>query len=892
MVGQTISHYRVVRTLGSGGMGVVYEAEDAVLDRRVALKLLPPDLAVDATRCQRFAREAKAVAALNHPNIVTVYSVEQAGGQNFITMEMVDGRTLSALISRKGLPLADLLNLAAQMADALSAAHDRGIYHRDIKPANIMVTPEGRVKILDFGLAKLREEDQSEKNTTATAAAPATGEGRIVGTAAYMSPEQAQGGAIDHRSDIFSLGIVLYEMATGMRPFVGDSSVAVLASIVRDSPKLASEVNAGVPVELARVIRRCLQKDREQRYQSAKDLRNDLAELKAESASGELLTARSADLVSPLRRRWLAMSGVMMALTLVAGFWLARSAWFVEPDQAVGGDAGSAGAATSGIGIPAQVTAAPGWEAQPALSPDGSLIAYASNESGDSDIWLVSFRGGRAVQLAADPATDEKPAWFPDGSALAFASDRGKGWSIWKVPILGGNPSLLVENARDPAIAPDGLHLAFVRADEGGQLRVMVAPLADLSQARRAASGPVRALQPDGHPAWSPDGQWLCYSGYRSLWAVRAVGGEPRQLTSDNEYDIEPAWAADGQSVYFSSYRGGVFALWQVAASGGVPRRLTRGPGPERHPSVSRDGARLAFSTFTENADVVVRDLTTGREERIGTTRDENSPAFSHDGHWIAYIFDSGPAGGTELWVQPMAGGTPSGQPRRLTEGPAAVSHPEFSPDDRWIVYQRTSRSSRDIWTVPLGGGSPIQFTDDPADDLHPIWSPDGRSIAFVSSRGGDSKVWVAPVANGRPSGAARRITAAPGSHSEPAWARDGKQIAYLLEDAAGSDVWIADAGGSGVEKRLTTGAGAGFVRWDPNDGMLVVCATWGEGALSLRRVNPMTGASVPFNPPLRIGPPTGRPMFDLSADGRLVTFSRGDRTGDIWEAEIVRKRP
>jgi len=892
MDGQTISHYRVIRTLGSGGMGVVYEAEDLDLDRRVALKVLPSELALDEGRRQRFTREAKAVAALNHPNIVTVFAVEEFKGQHFITMEMVEGRTLLAIIPRKGLPLGETLKLAVQLADALSAAHERGITHRDIKPANIMVSPAGRVKVLDFGLAKLREDGQGDKSTTATGAAPATGEGRIVGTVAYMSPEQAQAAPTDYRSDIFSLGIVLYEMATGARPFVGDTNVAVLASIVKDAPKLASDVNAEVPIELARIIRRCLQKDRERRYQSAKDLRNELAELKEESASGELVRARAVPATGPVRRRGLLISGALIVAMAAVVFGLAQSGWLVFGGPADGSDATSSGPTGPGIGIPGQVTSAPGWEAQPALSPDGSLVAYASNESGNSDIWLVGFRGGGAVPLAADPATDEKPAWFPDGSALVFASDRGGRWNIWKVPVLGGSPSLLVQNARDPAISASGDQIAFVRSEQSGEQRVYAGPLADPGRARRVADGPARALQPEEDPAWSPNGQRICYSADRGLWTVSAAGGSPTQVTRDREYDIEPTWAADGQSLYFAAYRGGVFALWQVAASGGVPHRLTRGAGPERHPSVSRDCTRLAFSTFTTNADLVLHDLASGREERIGTTRDEVCPAFSHDGLWIVFVVDTGPAGGTELWMQPIAGSRSAGQPHRLAEIPGAVSHPEFSPDDRFVAFQRTLAGSRDIWIVPMTGGTPIRFTDDPADDLHPIWAPDGRSIAFVSLRGGETRVWTAPVADGRPAGPARRITSGHGSHGQPVWSSDGTRIAYVAEDATGADVWIAGADGSGPAKRITSGASAGFVRWDAHGRSLIVSGTWGEAAMSLRRVNLATGVSQPLNPAVRIGPPSAPPMFDVSPDGRVLTVSRGDWTGDVWVSEVLRKRP
>ena len=890
MVGETISHYRVIKPLGSGGMGVVYEAEDVSLGRRVALKALPPELALDDVRRQRFAREAKAIAALNHPNIVTVFAVEEVGGRLYIAMELVEGRTLMALMPRNGLPLNEMLKLAVQMADALSAAHQRGITHRDIKPANIMVTHDSRVKVLDFGLAKLMEDERGDSSTTLTACGPATREGHIVGTVAYMSPEQAQGSAVDSRSDIFSLGIVLYEMATGVRPFGGDTNVATMASIVKDTPKLASDVRAEVPIELARVLRRCLQKDPDQRYQSAKDLRNDLAELKDESASGELPSARAGQPNAPTVSRRLLRAGAAALAVLAVSAALAQLGWV--PFRGAGNGTSPPPDGPGGIGIPTQVTSSPGWETQPALSPDGSLVAYASNEAGNAEISVVGFRGGSSVRLTADPATDERPAWLPDGSAIVFASDRGGRWNVWQVPVLGGSASLLVSDARDPAVSPGGDRIAFLRVEAGGAERVFVAPIANLAAARRVVSGPPPALLPEEDPAWSPDGRRLCYSADRSLWVVDADGGEPARLTHDREYDIEPSWAADGRSVYFSSYRGGVFALWQVDVPGGQLRRLTRGAGPERHPSVSRDGARLVFSSFNENMDLVLRDLPSGREERIGGTRDEMSPTFSHDGRWIVYVVDSGPRGGTELWLQPVAAGHAAGQARALTDVPGALSHPEFSPDGRWVVFQRTLQGSRDIWTVPITGGAPNRFTDDPADDVLPIWSPDGTAIAYVSARGGTPQVWMAPVAAGRPAGPARQVSRGPGSHTQPAWSSDGLEIAYIADAESGSEVWVAEVGGPKPAKRVTAGAGAGFVRWDPKGRFLIVCGTWGEAALSIRRVDPNTGVNRPLDGAPRIDHPSAYPMFDISRDGRMLTMSQGNWSGDVWVSEVRRQRP
>jgi len=885
MTDQVISHYRIIRTLGSGGMGVVYEAEDLTLGRRVALKALPPEFALDEARRQRFTREAKAVAALNHPNIVTVYAIEEHEGRHYIAMELVDGRTLQAHIPKKGMPLADTLKIAEQLADALAAAHSRGIIHRDVKPANIIVTPEVRIKVLDFGLSKLREGVAGEASTTTAAAGDAvTGEGRIVGTVAYMSPEQAQGSAVDHRSDIFSMGIVLYEMVTGVRPFVGDTNVAVLSSIIKDHPRLASDANALVPIELARIIRRCLQKDPEQRYQSAKDLRNEISELREESASGELFRARG--VIAPSRLSIPRLALVGCAVLVVGGglaVGLVKFGWLTT---------GRAGADGPRVGIPSQVTAAAGWESEPAVSPDGSLIAYVSNESGNADVWLVSFRGGTPMQLTSDPANDVKPAWMPDGSTIVFASDRSGQWDVWKVPVLGGRPTLLVENARDPAITPAGDRIAFVRTDSQGHQRVFAGPVSNTSLATQLVAEPARALQPEEDPAWSPDGRVLAYSADRSLWMVSALGGPAKALTHDREYDIEPAWSPDGQSVYFSSYRGGVYALWQVPAAGGSASRLTSGAGPERHPTVSIDGRRLAFSTFTENMDLVVRDVENGHEEPFGTSRDEVSPAFSRDGRLLVYVADSGPAGGTELWIQPIASGRAEGQPHRVSEFPGAVSHPDFSRDGRWLVFQRTLQGSRDIWTVPVSGGSPVRFTDDIADDLHPSWSPDGGRIVFVSSRSGQAQLWVAPVSDGRPGGAPQRLTSEPASHAQPAWSPDGAQIACVVEDGERSEVWTIRTDGTGEPRRVTSGASAGFVRWEPHSRYLLASGTWGGTNMAIRRVDPQTGTSQPLTPPVIIGRWSARPMFDISRDGRWLTFSRGNGTGDVWVSEILRKRP
>jgi len=333
MIGQTLSRYKITGMLGEGGMGVVYRAEDPELGREVALKLLPAEMADNPKRLERFRREAKAVAAINHPNIVTIHSIESVETTHFLTMELVEGESLDRLIPPGGMPLAKVFDIAVPLADALSSAHERGIVHRDLKPANVMITQENRIKVLDFGLAKLVEDTDSETGDPSLTAVPTelTAEGMVMGTAPYMSPEQVEGLAMDHRTDIFSLGIVLYEMATGKRPFAGDTSAALVSSILRDSPPTVTEINESLPRHLARIIQHCLEKDPEARYQSAKDVRNELKSLRREVDSGMVATGSGATPISaapPSKASrkyglWVA-AGFTAIVILAAGWWLGR----------------------------------------------------------------------------------------------------------------------------------------------------------------------------------------------------------------------------------------------------------------------------------------------------------------------------------------------------------------------------------------------------------------------------------------------------------------------------------------------------------------------------------------------------------------------------------------
>ena len=422
MTGRVLSHFEVLEKLGEGGMGVVYKARDTKLDRLVALKVLPTDRVDDPERLRRFVLEAKSASALNHPNIITIYDIDSADGVTFIAMEYVKGKTLEQYLRARG-GLTEILKYAAQMAGALAAAHVAGILHRDLKPGNVMVTDAGLVKVLDFGLAKLLEQTTSgEQSATATLVEGGeTGEGRVVGTVGYMSPEQAEGKKLDARSDIFSFGSVLYEMVSGRRAFQGDTPMSTLSMVLRGEPKAVSEIATTTPRELERIIQRCLRKDPAKRFQHMDDLKVAIEEIREESESGKL----EAGVAAPLKRAWghWAWAG-MLVIGIVAG-------WVIWRGREAGGHVPVAG-------VPVRLTADSGLTRDPAYWPEGKLVAYASDRAGNHlDIWVQQLQGGEARRLTTNEADDSQPTFSPDGSKIAFRSERNGG-GIYVIPAFGG----------------------------------------------------------------------------------------------------------------------------------------------------------------------------------------------------------------------------------------------------------------------------------------------------------------------------------------------------------------------------------------------------------------------------------------------------------------------
>ncbi|MGE5740620.1 MAG: protein kinase domain-containing protein, partial [Candidatus Aminicenantes bacterium RBG_16_66_30] len=527
LVGQTLLHYRIIGKIGEGGMGAVYKAVDTHLDRPVAIKVLPPDKVADPARRQRFILEAKAASALRHPNIVVIHDIASDGGREFIVMELVEGQSLDQIIGRRGMKLAEALGDAVQIADGLAKAHAAGIVHRDIKPTNVMVTPDGQVKILDFGLAKLTEDaPPGAAGPTATMGRderPRTEEGTVVGTAAYMSPEQAEGKTVDARSDIFSFGAVLYEMLTGRQAFGRESGMKTLAAVLNEEPPPSSAVNESVPPELERVLARCLRKDPQRRWQTMSDLKVALQELKEDSESGRLEAAPTA---AVSRKRKTAFAYAAVAVVVLAAAAVVLKLFILRPQGPFEYEI-----------IP--LTYDSGMTISPTLSADGTLMAYASDreERGNFDIWVQQVSGGKPLRLTSHPAGDSFPSFSPDGSQIAFRSERDGG-GIYLIDALaaGGEPRRIADNGFSPRFSPDGRSIAFVVIPASLEARLyrmyLVSP----------KGGDARPFHPELYPefigqggllVWSPDGKYVLFRGRRvddprslDWWVAPVDGGE------------------------------------------------------------------------------------------------------------------------------------------------------------------------------------------------------------------------------------------------------------------------------------------------------------------------------------------------------------------------------
>ncbi|MBM3790774.1 MAG: hypothetical protein FJW35_10570, partial [Acidobacteria bacterium] len=691
----------------------------------------------------------------------------------------------------------------------------------------------------------------------------------IVGTLPYMAPEQIRSGFVDIRSDIYAVGNVLYEMATGRRPFQEEPPSVLHLAIMGRRPLPPCKHRPALSRRLEKAILRCLKKDPADRWQTTEELLSALRHI--ESAAGK---AKSEDGKDVWRIARLVSVPASALLAILAFLWIwPRPAPF--PATA-----------------PFRVTMAAGWEGEPAISPDGSRVLYTSDAGGNLDVYWVDIRGGDPVQITDDDAVDKDPSWFPDGSNIAFASDRGGAWSIWKVSQSGGGATLLVPGAEHPAISPDGSRLAFAAVPGAGQhTRIGVAPLADPAE--------IRMLTHDGdglwdhtHPAWSPDGRSVTYGCRHDLWTVPVEGGPAHRLTTDAEPESEPVYSPNGRYIYFSSERDGVPALWRVPAKGGRAERITTSSVPESHPSISKDCRRLAYSSGGPLHHITLLDRQSGKETVLSDLESDIMAAIAPDNSRIVFPSQRHDTD-INLWMQLLENGAPVGSPRRLTDHEGVASYPCFSPDGQWIAYYRVLGEARNIWIIPSSGGLPQQFTGTAATDVHPAWSNNGSAIAFVSDREGGYQVWAAAIENGRPAGNPRRLTDGETIPGSPHWSPDDSRISFIGRDAGSRDVYVVDVRQSRSARRLTRGADARQVRWDRATGSLLVSGTWDSGNLHIRAIAAEDGRFLNHLPAIDLGAggaSEAQGLFDVSADGSLLIFSRATRRGDIWVLEATTK--
>ena len=893
--GERIAHYEIIAPIGAGGMGEVYLARDTRLGRKVALKVLPPSFTADAQLRARFFREAQLASAFDHPNVCTIHEVGQASSFFFIAMQYVEGVNLKQLIGSRPLRLDALLSISLQAADALAAAHALGIVHRDIKSDNIIVTPKGQAKVLDFGLAKLtsgRGGDVSGAESELPSRLTRTG--AVIGTPNYMSPEQARGERVDHRGDIFSLGVVIYEMASGDVPFKRRSQAETMNAVINERHTPVAGFNEEIPAELSATIDRALSKDPADRYQSMGEMLRELRQVGR--SVGLLGSSDSQGAVIPYvplgRRsasRWM-WPMTLLGLALVAGLGL----WFYS------------------LRTPPQQPRPPlrtnpltsylGMENLPAFSPDGKQVAFSwdGEKTDNLDIYVKLVEAGTPHRLTTHPAEDSFAAWSPDGSHIAFRRHTPESDAVYLIPSLSGPERSLADifprrlgyrtGGDGLAYSLDGKVLAVPDKDSAVEPFCITLISTETGEKRKITSPPAGSIG-DNTPVFSSDGSQLAFSrlsgqGVEDIYLMPAEGGEPRRLTFDNRYIRDLAWTADGQEIVFISDRAGDTGLWRVSASGGTPERLVTAVGYDLgHLSIARQGERLVYSQQFVDTNVWRVELAGAKRKvsaptmLISSSKSDSAPQYAPGGKRIAFRSDR--SGSFEIWACEADGSNPV---QLTTFGGPQAGSPCWSPDGRQIAFDARPEGNPDIFVIGAEGGRPRRLTEDPAEDIAPSWSRDGRWIYFESNRSGSSQIWKMPADGGE----ARQVTKGGGSVAHESidgkflYHTKGRNVAGIWRVAAegGEETLTFDTHKAGYWSAWTlVSQGVYFLTGERPAHPAIEFFSFATG-----RLTEVAAMAKPFKPWTN---PEG---LSVSADGRWILYTQDDRADmDIMLVENFR---
>jgi len=801
LIGRELANYKIISLLGRGGMGEVYLAEDKRLHRKVALKLLPARFTNDAERVRRFEREAWAVSSLNHPNIVTIFDIGQADGLWFMATEFIEGQTLRRrLAASEPMLLREVIGVSTQIADALAAAHETGVVHRDIKPENVMLRRDGYVKVLDFGLAKVTERLTTDDQFHPAPLSSLTTAGTVMGTVSYMSPEQARGLNVDKRTDIFSLGVVIYEMITGRLPFEGATASDVIASILRSEPPPLARYSPDTPEELEQIVAKAMAKKQEERYQSVKDLTLDLKslaqqmELKAMLARGGGLGPKSvkegatgqmrpgSEKQQPVRS-WKVWSGLAIALAL--GIMAAWFGWR-RPHRAL--------PPVVNEFAPVRLTNHIAVDLSPAYSPDGKKIAFTSNRDGLPAVYVMNADGGDARKLTNDLTDCSSPAWSSDGTKLYFVS-KDK-WYVMNAD--GGNPTKLP----DPfgRLSPDGKKIVFAKESILGSKRTSEIFVGDAGggNAVRLPNKPMGGSD----PFWSPDGKRIAFTWFDPLFnagagnpeicAMDADGRNWVRLTNNPAWDGIPIWSPDGTRIAFFSTRNckdDAVAIHVMNTDGSNVMRLTECQTFGYGASWSPDSRKLLYAS-DRDGNFEIYAINADPSHQTNVTRhpaEDIEPVWSRDGRKIAFI--SNRDGRDSLFVMDADGANPR---KLVNDVPSRVS---WSPDGGRIVFAAAWAGNYDVYVANADGSGVVQLTHGGENEAQPVWSPDGTNILFCYTADGTNQLYVMNADGSR----VARISNSPEHEWQPDWSPDGKQIVFTRSRNRGvqRDIWMMNADGS-----------------------------------------------------------------------------------------------